>query len=297
MRFLNTRQSISENAFELINIFIMLIICFLTLYPIWYCIVNSFNDGADAMMGGIYWWPRMFSIDNYKAVFADTSILKAFAVTILRTVIGTALAVYFTAMVSYALSKKELAGRKIYMMIGSITLFFSGGLIPFFILIKKIGLYDNFLVFIIPSMFYFFNAIIFIAFFKELPSALEESAKIDGANDVVIFIKIIIPLSTPVLATIAIYVGVYHWNDYFAGVIFIKSMDLQPIQTFLYKIIAENTSGQMMGRAAGSINQGAVTSQSIKLATMVATTFPIVCVYPFLQKYFVKGILLGSVKG
>ncbi|MEW9051535.1 MAG: carbohydrate ABC transporter permease [Neobacillus sp.] len=291
------RRTKSEYIFDNINLLIMLIICAVTIYPIWYVLVNSLNDGVDAMKGGIYWWPREFTFENYKAVFENPGILTSFGVTIGKTVIGTLTHVFFTAMVAYAFSRKDLYGRKVYMMVGIITMFFSGGLIPYFLLIRDIGLFDNFLVYIIPTLFNFFHLIIFVSFFRELPASLEEAAKIDGANDIMIFIKIIIPLSMPVIATIALFQGVYQWNDYFAGVIFVNNPDLQPIQTYLYKVVAESSSNQMMMNASGTIATKTVTSQSIKLATMVVTTLPIMLVYPFLQKYFVKGMLIGSVKG
>jgi putative aldouronate transport system permease protein len=295
--FKRNRRTTSEYIFDNVNILIMLFICAITVYPIWYVVVNSLNDGVDAMRGGIYWWPREFTLANYKAVFETPGIVTSFGVTIAKTVIGTITHVFFTAMVAYAISRRDLYGRNFYMLVGVITMFFSGGLIPYFLLIRDLGLFDNFLVYIIPTLFNFFHLIIFVSFFRELPSSLEEAAKIDGANDFMIFIKVIIPLSMPVIATIALFQGVYQWNDYFAGVIFVNNPDLQPIQTYLYKVVAESSSNQMMTNAAGTIATKTVTSQSIKLATMVVTTLPIMLVYPFLQKYFVKGMLIGSVKG
>ncbi|CAM4161945.1 carbohydrate ABC transporter permease [Lederbergia lenta] len=291
------RRTTSEYIFDNLNLFIMLVICFLTLYPIWYVIVNSLNEGMDAMKGGIYWWPREFTLSNYKAVFANQGILTSFGVTIAKTVIGTLTHVLFTAMVAYALSRRELRGRNIYMFVGIVTMFFSGGLIPYFLLLRDIGLLDNFLVYIVPALFNFFHLIIFVSFFREIPTSLEEAAKMDGASDIKIFLKVIIPLSMPVIATIALFQGVYQWNDYFAGIIFVNDPELQPIQTYLYKVVAESSSNQMMVNAPGGVANKSVTSQSIKLATMVVTTLPIVLVYPFLQKYFVKGMLIGSVKG
>ncbi len=291
------RRTTSEYIFDNLNLFIMLVICFLTLYPIWYVIVNSLNEGMDAMKGGIYWWPREFTLSNYKAVFANQGILTSFGVTIAKTVIGTLTHVLFTAMVAYALSRRELRGRNIYMFVGIVTMFFSGGLIPYFLLLRDIGLLDNFFVYIVPALFNFFHLIIFVSFFREIPTSLEEAAKMDGASDIKIFLKVIIPLSMPVIATIALFQGVYQWNDYFAGIIFVNDPELQPIQTYLYKVVAESSSNQMMVNAPGGVANKSVTSQSIKLATMVVTTLPIVLVYPFLQKYFVKGMLIGSVKG
>lgn len=282
-----------ERALELL----MVLICFVTLYPVYYTVIISLNESADTMLGGIYWWPRKFTLDSYKAVFMDTNIIKAFNITIWRTLIATVGSVFFTSMVAYAFSKRYLMGHKFYMMLGTITMFFGGGLIPYFILIKNIGLYDTFWVYVIPGLFNFWNALIFMSFFREIPAALEESAHIDGAHDFTIFLKIILPISTPVLATIALFVGVWNWNDYFMGVIFVNNPDLQPIQTFLYRVIASATASRAVVAMPVGISGGQVNSQSVQLATMVVTTAPIIVIYPFLQKYFVKGIMIGSIKG
>lgn len=292
-----SRKTKGEVIFDIANTIIMLIICFATLYPIWYTLVNSFNDGMDAMRGGIYWFPRKFSIQNYIAVFSNGGILTAMLVTVAKTVIGTVVHVFFTAMVAYAFSRYDLIGRKFYITLGLITMFFGGGLIPYYLLLKNLGLLDNFMVYIIPAAFSFFDLLIFMSFFREIPLGLEEAAKIDGAGDFKIFLRVIIPVSLPVIATIALFHGVYQWNDYFSGMIYINNSNLQPIQTYLYRVVAAAGSNQMMQNAPGGITVRTTTSESIKLATMIVTTFPIVCVYPFLQKYFVKGMLLGSVKG
>lgn len=291
------KRSRGTLIFDTINVIFMLLICFICLYPIWYVIVNSLNDATDALQGGIYWWPRKFSFANYKSVFSNGSVLQSFKITIAKTLIGTTLNVLFTAMVAYPLSKARLIGRKYYMAIGTLTMFFSGGLIPTFLLFKQLNLLNNFMVYIIPAAFNFFNLLIFINFFKEIPSALEESAKIDGANDLTIFRKIIIPLSKPVFATIALFAGVGQWNDYFGGLMYMTNRtDLEPIQTFLYRLIAQAQSSQMANGISTQIQTSDTTSTSIKLAAMVITTLPICCVYPFLQKYFVKGMMVGAVK-
>ncbi|AIQ72205.1 MULTISPECIES: carbohydrate ABC transporter permease [Paenibacillus] len=291
------RKTKGEALFDIINNLIMLCICFITLYPIWYVLVNAFNNGNDAMRGGIYWWPRMFSFENFEAVFASPGIMQAMWVTVAKTLLGTVLHVFFTAMVAYAFSRKNLIGGKFYMLMGTVTLFFGGGLIPTFLLMKDLHLLENFLVYIIPVMFSFFDLIIFMTFFREIPDGLEEAARIDGANDWSIFLRIVLPVSMPVIATIALFHGVYQWNDYFTGMIYINNTDLQPIQTYLFRVVAQSSSSQMMVAVQGSSVTRSVTSQSIKLATMVVTTLPIVFVYPFLQRYFVKGMMIGSIKG
>ncbi|GKS14647.1 ABC transporter permease [Paenibacillus chitinolyticus] len=290
------RKTAGEAIFDGLNGLVMLLVCFVTLYPIWYVLVHSFNNGTDAMQGGIYWWPRVPSLDNYRAVFENTGIMKAMGITVAKTVIGTAAHVFFTSMVAYAFSRRELVGRRAYLMLGTVTLFFSGGLIPTYLLIRDLGLLDSFWVYILPAMFNFFDLIIFLAFFREIPAGLEEAAKIDGAGDFTIFCRVVLPVSMPVVATIALFHGVYQWNDYFTGMIYINNSDLQPIQTFLYRVVAQSSSNQMLAAAPGGMAKN-VTSQSIKLATMVVTTLPIVLAYPFLQRYFVKGFMIGSIKG
>lgn len=292
----SSRRTRGEVIFDVCNTIFMLLICFVTIYPIWYVMVNAFNEGTDAMRGGIYWWPRMFSLESFGAVFKSEGIMQAMWITVAKTVIGTFIHVLFTAMVAYALSRRDLIGGKLYIWIGTITLFFSGGLIPTFLLMKDLQLLDNFMVYIIPAMFSFFDLIIFMTFFREIPDGLEEAARIDGANDWSIFFKVVLPVSMPVVATIGLFHGVYQWNDYFTGMIYMNDTSLQPIQTYLYRVVAESSSNQMLAAVPGSINRS-VTSQSIKLATMVVTTLPIVFVYPFLQKYFVKGMMIGSIKG
>ncbi len=298
---INTRKQYkklnSATSGDVLLYVIMLAICFITLYPVWYTIIVSFNDSKDTMMGGMYWFPRKFSLESYRSVFQDQSIIQSFRVTIAKTIVGTVVHVLFTAMVAYAFSKKHIMFNKLYMLMGTITMFFGGGLIPYFIVIKNLGLIDSFWVYIWPAMFSFYDMIIFMSFFRELPAGLEESAHLDGANDMVIFIRIVLPLSMPVLATIALFHGVYQWNDYFTGVLYINKANLQPIQTFLYRIVASASASKQVVAMPAGFTASQVSSTSVRLATMVVTTAPIVAVYPFLQKYFVKGMMIGSIKG
>ncbi len=284
-----------EKIFDLCVILFMVVITFLMIYPLWYVLVQSLNEGFDAAQGGVYWWPRAFTIDNYVEVFKNEEIVTAFGVTIARTLIATPIHVLFTAMVAYAFSRSDLIGRKFYMKMGIITMFFSGGLIPTFILISNLGLYDSFWVYVIPTMFNFFDLIIFQSFFRSIPNSLEEAATIDGANGFTTFVRVILPVSLPVIATITLFNGVYNWNDYFMGKLYFNNQDLIPIQTYLYKIIS-TSEGSKYTMLAGQANTSTFTSTSLQMATMIVTTIPIVCIYPFLQKYFVKGMMIGSVK-
>ena len=288
-----------ETPFDVFNVLLMAVLMLVILYPLWYVLIISFNEGRDAARGGIYLWPRIITTANYQAVFKNAKILQGFLVSGSRAVIGTFAAVSFTGLVGYALGHDKLIGRRYYMALGMITMFFSGGLIPYYMLIRNLGLRNTFLVYIIPAMFNFYNMLIMMTFFRSLPKEMAESAQIDGAGYFSIFLRIVLPLSMPIIATMALFNGVYHWNDYFVAVLYIDSEKLLPIQTILFKIVAESSAANMLTKVnmPDIVAQRQITSESVKMATMVITTTPIIVVYPFLQKYFVKGIMIGSVKG
>lgn len=273
---------------------LLALLAFVTLYPFYNILINSFNDPTDASRGGITFLPRVFSIENYKMVFRDDSLINAFIVSVSRTGVGTVSAVLFTAAFAYGISKTELLGRKYILILTIITMYFSGGLIPSYLLIVKLlHLKNNFLVYIIPNLFSAFNALIMLSFFRTLPREMEESAKIDGAHELTIFFRFILPVSKPVLATIALFNAVFHWNSWFDAMLY-GGPDLKTLQQILIQIINSNSNVSLI---ASDLGLQTVTAESVKLATMVITTLPIVFTYPFLQKYFVKGIMIGSVKG
>ncbi|MBS4178436.1 carbohydrate ABC transporter permease [Bacillus sp. FJAT-49731] len=285
-----------------ITIYILLsILAFATFYPFWNALVISFNSGIDTMKGGITFWPREFSLDNYKVVFQDSRILNGFFISVSRTVVGTFLAVMCTAIFAYGMSRKELIGRNYYMIFCVVTMFFSGGLIPTFILIRELHLFNTFWVMVIPGLISVWNMIIFRTFFQALPSGLEEQAKIDGCGYWGTFFRIVLPLSGPVIATLSLFTAVYHWNDWFSPSIYISDQGLLPIQTMLQQILSSNIMTEQMAQAdsaaAGRMAaMKSVSTKSLSMATMMVATIPIICVYPFVQKYFVKGVLVGSLK-
>lgn len=286
-----------------ITIYVLLsILAFTTFYPFWNAAVISLNVGSDTAMGGVTFWPRAFTLENYAIVFNDARLLNGFWISILRTVVGTVGSILVTAIFAYGLSRNDLMGRKFYMILCIVTMYFSGGLIPSFLLIRELGMMNSFWVFIIPSLVSVWNMIIFRTFFKELPAGLEESAKIDGCGNWGTLFRIVLPLSGPVIATLGLFTAVYHWNDWFLPSIYISNEHLLPIQTMLKQILNSNIVSEQMSQldsaAQGQLaKMQTVTSKSLSMATMMVATLPIIMVYPFVQKYFVKGVLVGSLKG
>ena len=205
----------SVTAFDVILAIIMVLICFACVYPMWYILANSLAAPEIANRGPVAWWPKALSLDAYKVVFQNEYILSGFKITILRTVVATFTHVFFTSMVAYGMSRKDLIGKKLYMKIAMITMFFNGGLIPNFILMIKLELYNTFWVYILPGMFTFYNMVIFMSFFRAIPESLMESARLDGASEFTVYWKIVMPNAKPVIATIGLFTAVYHWNDYY----------------------------------------------------------------------------------
>lgn len=292
-------NSLPNRIFNVVNLCIMLFLIILTLYPFWYSVIGSFNEGLDYAKGGVYLWTRSFTLGNYLALFSDSSLLRAFFITLSRTVIGTVTHVLFTAMFAYAFSQRHLKYRGLYSTLGLMSMYLSGGLIPYFILINSLGLYDNFLVFIIPTIFSFWNVILFRSYFAELPGALIESAKIDGAGEYRIFFQIIFPLSKPVIAAVSLFTAVGHWNAYYDAMVFTLGDKLQTVQLYILKLVQSTEAALLLANMSGNTGaiQSTVTTTTLQLAAMVAASLPIVLVYPFVQKFFIKGMLIGSVKG
>lgn len=299
------KRSLEDNIIESVVYFIMLIVFIVTVYPFYYSLVISFNEGIDASRGGIFLWPRKLTLENYEAVFSNKLLINGFAVTISRTLVGTVTSLFFTGLFAYSLAHKELMFKRVYFGLMIFAMYFSGGLIPYFVLIKNLRLFNTFWVYIIPALLSSFNAIIMMSFFRGIPASLEESAKIDGANDLLIFFRIIFPVSLPVFATIALFNGVGHWNNWFDAAFFVTDKKLKTVAFMLMELInqANLTAVQGAGASAADVERSATyaantfTAETIRMSTMIVVVLPIICVYPFLQKYFVKGIMIGSIKG
>jgi putative aldouronate transport system permease protein len=291
-----------EDKLLVVTIYALLVVlCFTMLYPFWNSLVLSFNDSQDTARGGVTFWPREFTLENYRYVFQNPRIPQAFMITVLRTAVGTVGTITITSLLAFALSKKELRFRNLYMILCVVTMYFHGGLIPRYMVLRSLGLFNTFWVMVIPVMVNVFYMIIFRSFFRNLPSSLEESAEIDGAGYYVRFFRIVMPVSKPVFAALILFVAVFHWNQWFDAAIFIQKRDLMPIQTLLRQIIHNNAASQLAaeigGQAAEQIRQNLISTKSLQMSTMMVATIPIILVYPFLQRYFVAGIMIGSLKG
>lgn len=301
---MKAKKVFSDYVIIVVMVVLMTVVFVTTLYPFLNSLAISLNYADDTIKGGITIFPRMFTIDNYKNIFGKETIWKAYGITIARTVIGTVLGLLVTGAISFGLSRKSLAGRKVYTMLCLIPMYFGGGLIPSFLLIKTLGLMDTFWVYIIPNMMNIWNMILMRSYFQSVPEALEESARIDGANYLTIFFKIYWPVSTPIIATIALYFGVFHWNDWYTTSVYItNNPDLKPMTSVLLSIINEASFAEKMAALGANMNAGnaakgkAVNVRSITMATMITSILPIVIIYPFLQRFFIKGIMIGSIKG
>lgn len=289
----------SDTIFDAIVYLSLTGVFFLTFYPFWNIFVISINDAQDTLRGGLYIWPRVLTFSSYRVVLQEREFLTSFYVSVLRTAVGTPLALLCTSMAAYVLSRKDLIGRKLLSLIFIFTMFFGGGLIPYYMVLKMLNLIDTFWVYVVPNIMDVFNMLLIMTFIRDLPAELEESATLDGANDLIIFFRIIIPLAKPILATIALFVAVGHWNSWFDSYAFTYSTQLKTLQAYLVKILNQYNTGDMVSAAqelANSAKRNPVSSESLRMATSIVATIPILVVYPFLQKYFVKGIMIGAVK-
>jgi len=290
-----------HSIFPLINAAVMILIMFITLYPVLNTIAISFNDGTDAVRGGIGLWPRVFSMKSYETIFQDEIIFNAFFITISRTVLQTVLNVIFTSMLSFALSRREYVLRKLITTAMVLTMYINAGLIPNYLLIQRtLGLGRSFWVYIIPTMFSCFNMIVTRTYILGLPDALVESGRIDGAGDFYLFWRVIFPLTMPVVATVALFVAVGAWNSWFDTHLYnAGKVQLHTLQYLLKMKLATttNSANAAMTTADAAASTTLTTPVTIRAAITVISAAPIVVIYPFLQRYFVVGLSVGSIKG
>jgi putative aldouronate transport system permease protein len=288
-------------GFNTVNFLIMTGVAVATLYPFLNVLALSFNDAMDAVRGGITIFPREFTLANYQEVFKSDSIPIGFRNSVLRTAIGTVITVFSCSMVAYTFSRKDFKARKLFSIIFVVTMYVHGGLIPVYLLFRALGLFNSFLVYIIPYVIGVWNVFVIRSYMDNLPYSLQESARLDGANDLVIFVRIILPLSVPVIAAISLFVSVFQWNQWFDNYLYNgREVSLTTLQYELRKVLsyadirfsefAEATDiAERMARVT-------VTPRAMRMAMTMVATAPILAVYPFIQRYFVKGLTIGAVK-
>jgi len=293
------RRSPSEIIFDSFNALFMVFVLVVTLYPFLNVLAISFNDSIDSVAGGITIFPRKPTLNNYLEVFKRPELMTGFYVSVLRTLIGTVLSVFACSMVAFTVSRRDFIARKFVSRFLAITMYVSGGLIPSYLLIRDLGLMNNFWVYILPGVVSAWNVFMIRSFMDGLPFELQESAKMDGANDFVIFLRIIFPLCKPVLATVALFVAVGQWNSWFDAYLYNSgAKNLTTLQFELQKVLqsAQQTLDQARSGQLNLETVARISPESIKMAITIVTVVPILMVYPFLQRYFVKGMTLGAMK-
>lgn len=291
------KSTTSDKVFTVFNTIIMVLFVVITLYPVLNTLAVAFNDGTDALRGGIHIWPRMWTLNNFTTVLQKENLLTGAKISVLRTVLGTLLSLFLNAVLAFIISRKEFVFQRSLSLFWVITMYVNGGLIPVFLLYKALGLTNSFWVYVIPGAISCYNMLVIRTYMNNsIPNSLVESAQIDGAGYTTIFVKIISPLCKPVYATVALFSAVGQWNSWFDAMLYNRMSDkYTTLQYELMKLLSsvtnQGTSAEAMKNAAG-----AVTPTSVRAAATILTMLPIVCLYPFLQKYFVQGLTLGSVK-
>lgn len=284
----------SDRVFDIISFLFLTLVLIICVYPFWNIFIISINDATDAIRGGIYFLPRKLNFASYGDILSRSTFLHSILVTVLRTAVGTPLAVLATTALAYVLSRQELLWKKPITILFVFTMYFGGGLVPYYMVLKNLNMLNHFVVFIFPNLISVYNMILVRSYIEGMPQELFESSKIDGANDLIIFTRIILPLSKPIIMTIALFVAIMHWNSWFDAYLYTNSQSLKVMQSVLVEILNQYqtaAANQTANRAGQS-----VTPDSIRMAATMVATIPIIMVYPFIQKYFVKGIMLGAVK-
>ncbi|PYI53084.1 carbohydrate ABC transporter permease [Paenibacillus flagellatus] len=287
-----------QRAWDGLNVLALGLFALLTLYPFYYIFIYSISDPSEAARG-VFLTPQGFSLDNYRAVFREDNIVRAFFISISRTVVGTLLTLLGCTIFSYGISKPFLPFRRWMYGAVLVTMYISPGLIPWYITMKAYGLKDNFLLYVLPGMIVAFYIVLIKTYMEELPAALEESAMVDGASYYQILFKIILPLSVPVLATVAIFNAVGQWNSWVDNLYLASTPKLQTLQLLLYSFVNQQNAAMAMvtSNSMSSQNMIVLTPTSVQMTVTMVATLPILLVYPFLQRYFLKGLVLGAVKG
>lgn len=291
-----TKRTLGGRLFDICNAIVLFLLVIVTAYPVLYVIIASVSNPILVYQGSkLLIWPRGFSLQTYGLVFTYPALWMSYGNTIIYVCAGTAISLFLTVLGAYGLSRPYLPGRIPLTFFIAFTMYFSGGMIPSFLLVNMLGLYDTPWAMLIPGAISTFNLIIMISYFKGIPESLEESAKIDGASEYRVLIQIFVPLCVPVISVIALYYAVAKWNSYFQAVIYLRNRMYYPLQLILREILIQNDQTMLSGDGAYAGMEAY--AQNVKYASIVVSTVPILMVYPFIQKYFVKGIMIGAIKG
>ncbi|TLS52129.1 carbohydrate ABC transporter permease [Paenibacillus antri] len=289
------RRSWGERSFDAGNIAFMLALSLITLYPLVFVLFSSLSDPAEVVRNrGLLLYPKGFNLDAYRLVFDNPNIKTAYLNTLIYVVCGTTVNLVMTSLGAYGLSRRNVLWKNAIMFMIVFTMFFEGGLIPLYLLVGNLGMLDTRLALILPTAVSAFNLIIMRTAFQGVPVSLEESARLDGAGDWTILFRVVLPLSLPVVAVMVLFYGVYHWNSWFPAMIYLQTRELLPLQLILREILIANDTSSMMGNVPSGDEMPV--GETIKYATIMVATLPILFLYPFLQKYFVKGVMIGAIK-
>ncbi len=292
-----TKKLNHYTGFDVFLVILMGLLALITAFPFYYMVIVSFGTYESIHSQTLYLWPSVFDTAAYKIVFDNKLFWSSVQTTVFVTVVGTFLGVICSVAAAYPLSKKDLPGGKFFFNMMLFTMFFSGGLIPGYLVVQQVGLGDSVWCMILPVLVGQFNVILIKNYVEDLPASIEESARIDGANDMVILFKIILPMSTPIIATVALFIAVDRWNEYWFAMLHIIDKSKQPLQLLLRNVLMDTTHAMTGAAAAIASQERKVYDQSLQMAIVTIATVPILLVYPFVQKYFTKGIMLGGVKG
>lgn len=288
------KESFGERFYTFVVYALLGCFCLLILIPLLHIIAGSFSDPMALLKGEVTLLPKGFTLDMYKKVFQDDEIWQGYWNTIIYTVVGTTISVVLTACGAYPLSRKDFYGKNVFMGLFAFTMFFTGGMIPTYLLVKQLKMLNTIWAMVLPSAVSTYNLIIMRTFFQTtIPGELVESASLDGCNDLGVFFRIVIPLSAPIFAVMVLFYGVAQWNSWFPALLYISDRSMYPLQMVLREVLIQSDISNMAG-GAGDVE---IIGDGLKYATMVVATLPIMCLYPFLQKYFVKGVMIGAVKG
>lgn len=291
------REPIGAKVFDWVNAALLCVLAIACVLPLIHVISASLSDpGSITRNEGVMLWPQDFTYKGYELVFSNKSIISGYGNTIFYVVVGTTFNLLMTSLGAYVLSRKGFLWRNYIMILVTVTMFFSGGLIPSYLLVKSLGLLGTRLAIIIPSAISVWNLIVLRTSFASIPKGLEESARLDGANDFTILFRIILPLSKPVLAVMLLFYAVGHWNEWFSAMIYLNDRNMFPLQLILKEILVENQVANMTTYQSIDVNDTDYYRPLIKYTTIVVATVPILCIYPFIQKYFVQGVMIGSLK-